>query len=550
MTKRFLIAVTASTLIGSSSMIEARELNPMESYILSEDDSYELKLLVHSDGPKHRSYQYELTSLTWLTEKEVDRPLWKHTLNVIVPHEVTSDIALLYIAGGNNGEDSSERFTEGLSDIALTTNAIVAELRMIPNQPLTFHGDGQPRYEDDLIAYAWRHLVDSGDMRWIPRGPMVKAAMKAMDAISESKLLLPDDRNVERFVVAGGSKRGHTTWLTGAMDERVIAIAPIVIDVLNLRASMKHHFAALGFWAPAIGNYVEHGIVQQLDEPRTAELIAIVDPISYVDRLRMPKFVINAAGDQYFLPDSSQFYWNRLLGEKYLRYVPNGDHSLFGTDALESLTAFFLLQSVGKSPPTMNWTFDRNGELQVETDVQPAEVRLWTATNPVARDFRVITYGRNYESELLAPDEEGHYRASLVSPEQGWTASFMEMTWDLGLPVPFKQTTSVYVLPDTLPFEEKKSDLPTSITMICDASSDTNREEVVSKLKRVESWPFTEKDLMIESRANQLYINWIPSGRIAEGAAMYDYLRENDCRPQTYQLESGRGITFPPNSPD
>ena len=44
----------------------------------------------------------------------------------------------------------------------------------------------------------------------------------------------------------------------------------------------------------------------------------------------MPKFMVYAAGDQFFLPDSSRFYFDDLKGEKYLRYVPNTDHSLRG----------------------------------------------------------------------------------------------------------------------------------------------------------------------------------------------------------------------------
>ncbi len=31
------------------------------------------------------------------------------------------------------------------------------------------------------------------------------------------------------FIVAGASKRGWTTWTTGAVDKRVIAIVPIVM---------------------------------------------------------------------------------------------------------------------------------------------------------------------------------------------------------------------------------------------------------------------------------------------------------------------------------
>jgi PhoPQ-activated pathogenicity-related protein len=32
---------------------------------------------------------------------------------------------------------------------------------------------------------------------------------------------------------------------------------------------------------------------------------------------------VDPAGDQYFLPDSSQFYFAGLKGETYLRYVRN-----------------------------------------------------------------------------------------------------------------------------------------------------------------------------------------------------------------------------------
>ena len=51
----------------------------------------------------------------------------------------------------------------------------------------------------------------------------------------------------------------------------------------------------------------------------------------------MPKFIMNASGDQFFLPDSSQFYFDDLTGDKYLRYVPNADHWLDDTDARREL---------------------------------------------------------------------------------------------------------------------------------------------------------------------------------------------------------------------
>ena len=64
--------------------------------------------------------------------------------------------------------------------------------------------------------------------------------------------------------------------------------------------------------------------------PEYQALMKIEEPYQYRHRLTMPKFIVNAAGDQFFLPDSSQFYFNDLPGVKYLRYVPNADHSLEG----------------------------------------------------------------------------------------------------------------------------------------------------------------------------------------------------------------------------
>ena len=39
--------------------------------------------------------------------------------------------------------------------------------------------------------------------------------------------------------------------------------------------------------------------------PEYRALMKIVEPYEYRQRLRMPKFIINASGDQFFLPDSS-----------------------------------------------------------------------------------------------------------------------------------------------------------------------------------------------------------------------------------------------------
>src|SRR4029077_1602276 len=149
---------------------------------------------------------------------------------------------------------------------------------------------------------------------------MVKSAVRAMDTVTALLASEPGGKtDVKKFVVAGGSKRGWTTWLTRAGDPRVVAIMPLVIDVVNVRACSINHFCAYGFWAPAIGDYSRHKIHERADTPQYAEMMKIIDPYSYRDRLTLPKFIINAGGDQYFPPDSSKFYFHDLKGIKSLR---------------------------------------------------------------------------------------------------------------------------------------------------------------------------------------------------------------------------------------
>lgn len=298
--------------------------------------------------------------------------------------------------------------------------------------------------------------MKTGDATWPARLPMTKSAVRAMDTITA---LLGSKEGgevkIDEFVVAGGSKRGWTTWTTAAVDKRVVAIVPFVIDVLNVEQSMRHHFAAYGFWAPAVGDYVHHKITARIDDPAHHDLMAIVDPFSYRDRFTMPKYIVNSAGDEFFLPDSWQFYYDALPGEKHLRYVPNSNHSLAGTDAAQSAMAFYDAVITGTPRPEYSWSMESDGSIRFETEQKPVEAKLWQATNPEARDFRLMKIGRTYTSTPLEPQSEGVYVAKVDKPAEGWTSFFIEMTYDLGGPAPFKVTSGARVVPDVLPYADK-----------------------------------------------------------------------------------------------
>jgi PhoPQ-activated pathogenicity-related protein len=432
----------------------SKELTALDRYVSAPDTNYSYRLVKTVPGKGQTTFILEMTSQAWLTTNEVDRPIWKHWMILVRPDQVATIKSLLLIAGGANDGKQPNGPDAALAHIAVATKSIVTELKMVPNQPLVFAGEKEGRVEDGIISYTWDKFLRTGDEKWPARLPMTKAAVRAMDTVIA--FCAGQDgghKPVDGFVVAGGSKRGWTTWTTAAVDKRVVAIVPIVIDVLNIEPSMMHHYAAYGFWAPSIQDYTAFHIMDWTGTPQYHALMRIEEPYQYRKRYTMPKFLINASGDQFFLPDSSQFYFDELPAVKYLRYVPNADHSLKGSDARESLMAFYNAILYQQPLPQLSWKLPPDGSIRVETQTRPIEVKLWQATNPDARDFRVETFGAKWQSTAVADQGGGVYVGHVTPSAKGWTAFFIEFSFPSGCEAPFKFTTPVRVLPDTLPYK-------------------------------------------------------------------------------------------------
>jgi PhoPQ-activated pathogenicity-related protein len=103
----------------------------------------------------------------------------------------------------------------------------------------------------------------------------------------------------------------------------------------------------------------------------------------------------------------------------------------------------------GAPRPKYAWTFEKDGSIRVVCETEPREALLWQATNAKSRDFRFPVIGKARASRPLAA-EGGTYVGSIDPPKEGWTAFFVELTFDGG----FKVTSGVRVLPDTLPFKD------------------------------------------------------------------------------------------------
>jgi PhoPQ-activated pathogenicity-related protein len=218
---------------------------------------------------------------------------------------------------------------------------------------------------------------------------------------------------------------------------------------------MQHHFAAYGFYSQAIGDYERMKVLGRMDSQDGSTIRNFVDPYEYRDRYTMPKFLINSAGDQYFLCDSAQFYFKDLPNPKYILYNPNTDHSLQGAQADKALLAWYVAILTGRPLPQFSWDCTGAGHTVVTAQTKPTQVNLWTATNPNARDFRLETIGKAWTSSPLAANDKGVYDTGVKAPEKGWTAYFVELLFDSGSSLPYRFSTEVRVIPDTLPFADK-----------------------------------------------------------------------------------------------
>jgi PhoPQ-activated pathogenicity-related protein len=436
----------------------------LDDYVAAPDFNYSYVEVDSASDLLTSAYTLELISQGWRDSSEVTPVVWTHWVTIYKPTFnlfITTDTAMLLINGGDNS-DPLPPYDDQLRQLSLGTGSVIVVLSAVPNQPLQFSDEAAPRSEDEIIAYSWDKFLNGGDNNWPVQLPMVKSVVRCMDAVQDFiEVVTGGARQVNQFVLTGGSKRGWTAWLTAAVDpdNRVAAIAPIVSDLLNMKRSFAHHWAAYGFWADALWPYEELGIFDFFDTPRITQLLEIVDPFEYRDRLQMPKFIINSAGDDFFVMDSVQFYIDGLLGETYLRHVPNTDHYL--TDAFDdvynSMIPYYDAFLNNNPRPQFSWSLQQDGSVRIETIDTPKAVYLWQAGNPTTRDFRLITIGASWTSSPLTDQGGGVYIGQVAEPESGWTAFFVELIYESPFQDPdsydYHFTTQMRVIPEILPFE-------------------------------------------------------------------------------------------------
>src|SRR5947207_5636450 len=100
----------------------------LDNYIAKPDPAYSWKLMNTIQGEGCKAYVLRLTSQTWRTAQEVDRPVWTHWLTIVKPDKVAHNKALLFIGGGSFKDAMPSAIPERSKRFAVETATVIAEL--------------------------------------------------------------------------------------------------------------------------------------------------------------------------------------------------------------------------------------------------------------------------------------------------------------------------------------------------------------------------------------------------------------------------------------
>lgn len=429
-------AIAALAAMAGHARADGEPTAPLAAYVQRADDSFAWSVRHEAELNDARVAELRLVSQTWQGTP------WKHRVFVLRPKELRApEQALLFITGGawrpRYDEPPGAPSWPGQLQLAAAganqAGVCLVLVEQIPFQPMF----GNLR-EDALIAYSFAQWLATGHDDWPLLFPMVKSAVRAMDA-AQAFLAERWEVPVKRFAVTGASKRGWTTWLTGAVDPRVNAIAPMVIDVLNIERQMPHQLATWGRYSEQIADYTARGLPDLADTAQGRRLLAMVDPWSYRKSLTMPKLLLMGTNDRYWPIDAANLYWDDLAGVKHLCYVPNNGHGLADLPRIVGAVSALARHASGeRALPRFSWRWAdtaAGAQLTVFAREAPLAVRLWSATSP-DRDFRPSKWAASDiepgPTVRTGDVETPSWRVAIPRPASGWRAMFGEVEFDTG----------------------------------------------------------------------------------------------------------------------
>ena len=145
----------------------------------------------------------------------------------------------------------------------------------------------------------------------------------------------------------------------------------MVETFVGMEEILHGHFQALGGWSFAFDDYYREELTKWLDSEELHLMSEQIDPLYYKENLTMPIYVIQSAGDEFFLPSGklvdlidlmnflfldTKYFFDKLPGDIYLRLFPNAEHEMI----LHGLSSPHVIYSKFMSKPKSShlWGFN------------------------------------------------------------------------------------------------------------------------------------------------------------------------------------------------
>lgn len=402
-------------------------LHCLQDYVQAPDPAYSWsdtgrRLHGQSLGQNWTGAVLSLISLAWQPAPGAPLQEWSHSLVVLRPDGSPASSAgwgVMYVAMGFFGGEvpheyaftqSPEQLKETEPDLvfaaelAILTQLPVAVLYDVPAEGLAYSNKTNDiRIEDSEVASGWARyagIPPGGKLQpqYLVELPMVKAATRALDTVQAFLPMEDPALQVEHFVMVGSSKRGNLLWNLAPIESRVGAIVPVA-RTLNMDRFLRYIPECWGGFPSAGWDYWYHHIFSNVIGTQEAtDIWNIIDGFAYLSKYKgLPKFVIGASSDEFFMPDYTRLFWDVLPEPKLNLMVPNSGHIVTGADFMPfvpTISAFINSVVLSYSPPELTWTVDPGtGAITAKVSGQspaPSKVELWKAVTCTGqrRDFR------------------------------------------------------------------------------------------------------------------------------------------------------------------
>jgi len=244
----------------------------------------------------------------------------------------------------------------------------------------------------------------------------------------------------------------------------------VVLTALNLTTNFHHYYRSLNGWPFAVFNYWSEGFMSVLDAPETQQMAQIIDPIYFRQYWTMPKLVIAAASDEFFMPDNFDYFYKDLIGEKHIWLVENSGHrvNLYAGDIYwQMLETFYVSVLQDYERPSLTWTKKytaTGGSIVIQANPKPLSVTVFSALSakPNRRDWRLHVQNESFQvvssgvewKESPAKDVGHGFRAEFANPSSGYRAFYIRATFAGPKGRVFYETTDIAVVPNNFPYPD------------------------------------------------------------------------------------------------